>query len=488
MGTLFAYSLGISLPIIVMFAIYKLLLSRMTFHRFNRMVVLSIYATAMLVIPLLQWFAAQWGANNNGENATIGNIAAPLISIMEKPSEMSLTALVLGIYIVISLLMVIKTLISYSRVALLIKTSEKVTHDSFTIVFHRKMGIVPFSWGRWIFMSRKDYEEHGEYIVAHELSHLKARHWVDLLVAEVVIAINWFNPVVWFMRAELQDLHEYEADEAVLNNGTVNKEDYQLFLIKKTVGARFAAIANSLNHSSLKKRITMMLSKKSRSKARMRVLALVPAAALALVFVNNPVVASTLSTVSSTEITEALPDKDSKKLALTAAEKMPKYPGGERELMNYIARNINYPQSAIDNKIEGRVVVSFVISETGKVTDPQVMRSVEASLDAEAVRVVSTLPDFIPGEMNGKKVAVHYVIPVTFALSGDDSNDKNVVTIPSGDKKQSPLYVVDGEITQDISSISPNSIESMTVLKNAEATARYGERGANGVVLITTKK
>lgn len=232
----------------------------------------------------------------------------------------------------------------------------------------------------------------------------------------------------------------------------------------------------------------MMLSKKSRSKARMRVLALVPAAALALVFVNNPVVASTLSTVSSTEITEALPDKDSKKLALTAAEKMPKYPGGERELMNYIARNINYPQSAIDNKIEGRVVVSFVISETGKVTDPQVMRSVEASLDAEAVRVVSTLPDFIPGEMNGKKVAVHYVIPVTFALSGDDSNDKNVVTIPSGDKKQSPLYVVDGEITQDISSISPNSIESMTVLKNAEATARYGERGANGVVLITTKK
>ena len=131
---------------------------------------------------------------------------------------MSLTALVLGIYIVISLLMVIKTLISYSRVALLIKTSEKVTHDSFTIVFHRKMGIVPFSWGRWIFMSRKDYEEHGEYIVAHELSHLKARHWVDLLVAEVVIAINWFNPAVWFMRTELQDLHEYEADEAVLNN------------------------------------------------------------------------------------------------------------------------------------------------------------------------------------------------------------------------------------------------------------------------------
>ena len=139
MGTLFAYSLGISLPIIVMFAIYKLLLSRMTFHRFNRMVVLSIYATAMLVIPLLQWFMAQWGANNNGENATIGNIAAPLISIMEKPSEMSLMALVLGIYIVISLLMVIKMLISYSRVALLIKTSEKVTHDSFTIVFHRKM-------------------------------------------------------------------------------------------------------------------------------------------------------------------------------------------------------------------------------------------------------------------------------------------------------------------------------------------------------------
>lgn len=231
----------------------------------------------------------------------------------------------------------------------------------------------------------------------------------------------------------------------------------------------------------------MMLSKKSRSKSRMRVLALVPAAALALVFVNNPVVASTLSTVSSTDMATIIPDKDSEKSPLNIAEKMPQFPGGMSELMKYISQNIHYPQSAIDNSIEGRVVVHFVISETGKVSDPHVIRGVEASLDAEAVRVISTLPDFIPGEIGGKKVAVRYALPVTFKLNQNVPNDNNAAKIPSAGEKSAPLYVVDGKVSEGgIPSISPNDIKSMEILKNKEATSRYGERGANGVIIIST--
>lgn len=418
MGSLFAYSLGISLPVIVMFAMYKWLLSRKTFHRFNRIVLLSIYLVAMAIIPL-----AQIVLSHDGTVAIEGgNVVTAFIEDAGavETSDVSLLSILLDIYIAGVVLMIVKLTVALMRIMLLVKRSEKINDCNCSIVLHNHNGFVPFSWGRWIFMSHADYADCGRFVIAHERSHLAAGHWVDLLIAEAVIIINWFNPVVWLMRVELQDLHEYEADENVLNTNAVNNEEYQLFLIKKTVGARFAAIANSLNHSSLKKRITMMLSKKSSGKARMRAFALVPAAALALVFVNNQVVASTLSSVASTQAVVALPDKDSKKTPLKVSEKMPQFPDGDAALLRFIAENIKYPQSAKDKKVEGRVIVKFVVEATGKVSNPKVMRNIEESLDAEALRVISSLPDFIPGEMNGQPVAVEYILPVSFQLSQPD--------------------------------------------------------------------
>ncbi len=155
----------------------------------------------------------------------------------------------------------------------------------------------------------------------------------------------------------------------------------------------------------------MMLSKKSRSAARMRALALVPATALALIFVNNPVEASTLAP-AQTE-TAASPDKGSEKTVYNSAEVMPKFPGGNVELMKFIAANIKYPK---DYKgAGGRVIVKFTVSETGKVTDAEIMRGQDDLLNAEALRVVGILPDFTPGQIGGKNVAVEYVIPISFA-------------------------------------------------------------------------
>ncbi len=102
----------------------------------------------------------------------------------------------------------------------------------------------------------------------------------------------------------------------------------------------------------------------------------------------------------------------------TAVEQMPQFPGGDAELMKYIQKNLKYPPVAMENNIQGRVVVQFVVTKTGKIGEVKVARSKDPDLDKEAVRVVKTLPDFIPGKMNGQAVAVWYTLPIAFKLQG----------------------------------------------------------------------
>ena len=102
----------------------------------------------------------------------------------------------------------------------------------------------------------------------------------------------------------------------------------------------------------------------------------------------------------------------------TAVEQMPQFPGGEAELMKYIQKNLKYPPVAMENNIQGRVVVQFVVTKTGQIGEVKVARGRDPDLDKEAVRVVKSLPDFIPGKMNGQSVNVWYTLPITFKLQG----------------------------------------------------------------------
>ena len=139
-----------------------------------------------------------------------------------------------------------------------------------TLIVHN-CDIAPFSWMGYIVISRKDLEENGREILIHELAHIHNRHSWDLLVADVCIFFQWFNPASWLLKQELQNIHEFEADETVIKEG-VDAKQYQLLLIKKAVGTRLYSMANSFNHSKLKKRITMMLKEKSSPWARLKYL------------------------------------------------------------------------------------------------------------------------------------------------------------------------------------------------------------------------
>lgn len=204
----------------------------------------------------------------------------------------------------------------------------------------------------------------------------------------------------------------------------------------------------------------------------------------------------------------------------SVVEQMPEYPGGMRAGLEFMARNLRYPAKAQEAGKQGRVIVQFVVRKDGSLSDFKVLRPVDPWLDAEAIRVISTMPKWKPGMQDGKPVSVKFTLPVTFMLEGTNNkpkaSDNDVVVVgygvtPAPQKSEVPAAIVqmfqngkDGQgkeealpmvlidkteaSTETMNKLDPQCIESITVLKDADATAIYGEKGKNGVILITTKK
>ena len=166
----------------------------------------------------------------------------------------------------------------------------------------------------------------------------------------------------------------------------------------------------------------MMTINKSSQWKRLWALAAVPVVALALLAFANPktVAATTANPTSQAQVAVVKSETEPTKKVYRSVEQMPRFPGGEAALMRYLSDNIKYPANAAKNNIEGRVILQFVIDENGEIGEVKVVRSVDEELDAEAVRVIKSLPKFEPGRENGEAVAVWYTVPVIFKLQGDD--------------------------------------------------------------------
>ena len=258
--------------------------------------------------------------------------------------------------------------------------------------------VLPFSWMNHIVISEKDYEENGENILLHEQAHIACKHSWDVVWLSLVEVLQWFNPFVWMLSKEMQDLHEYEADLCVLRKG-IDARDYQLLIIKKAVGSSFYTFANSFNHSSLKKRITMMIKEKSNPWARLKYLYILPIAAICMIACTQ----SAKSTASDYITYEAVEEK-------------PEYPGGMGELGKLLSSNLKYPLKSFENGVQGEVLVQFVVDKEGNVEEVTVFKGVDPYLDAEALRVIKMMPKWKPGKHEGKEVNVKCTIPVGFRL------------------------------------------------------------------------
>ena len=316
-GIFLAYSLLASTLLIVIWAVYKCVLANTGCFRFNRILLLSCITLAFVFpIFILNSF---WVADIMENNIEIAFNPVEIAYIANTVSE-QITPIwdyIVTLFLIGVIVMILYFLVSLVRLALFILKGEHIKQDDCRIILHRHNSVAPFAWCGYVMMPRRDWYEFGQMIVCHEKAHIECRHWIDLLFMQAAIIITWYCPAIWLLRNELHTLHEYEADSRVLASG-VKREEYQMFLIKKTVGARFATLSNCLNHSSLKKRITMMMKRKTPGWKRLYILIAFPLAAGAVFVFAQPKVDATLQTVVAGQATAC--DSSSLDISLSAAD------------------------------------------------------------------------------------------------------------------------------------------------------------------------
>ncbi len=523
MGTFLVYILKSAACLAVFYLFYKLLMSRDTFHRFNRFALLGLLVLSSL-LPLVE-VSVNRPAPVHETMLTLEQLL--LLAdvqaegeIVSQPTTALWVRVALMVYLVGIVFFAIRNLWSLGRLAVLLRRGrlEQLADwlpgraENVRLVVHNH-DIAPFSWMRYIVLSRKDLEENGREILIHELAHIRNHHSWDLLLADLCIFVQWFNPAAWLLKQELQTIHEYEADDTVLREG-VDAKKYQMLLIKKAVGTRLYSMANSFNHSSLKKRITMMLKEKSNPWARVKYLYVLPLAALAVSAFARPEVSAVADELSSAKVNDLVASMKTNQVETASVavkdtlmpdepvfevvEQMPEFPdGGMAGLMEYFKKNLRYPEEAKKAGTQGRVVVQFLINKNGAISDANVLRSVDRLLDAEAVRLVRSMPKWKPGMQKGKAVTVKYTVPVLFSLDELDEKvrQKNLTLIMTGTSAADyadVLILVDGqEVTSEIlQALNPERIQSISVLKEpSDIIAKYTtDKSKKSVMLVTLKK
>ncbi len=485
MGTWLIFMLKSVLSLTTLFLFYKVLLSKETFHTLNRYVLLGILAVSALlplceiptteIRPIQVAFhtlevvvSADSPIKDKTSKETLSSVTAVgnEESMNEVGSESRLSiSLFLKVCFALYLLgaAVRMSIVAHSFLILrkTIQAARKVKYGKYTIAILPGK-VAPYSWWKYIVLSQEDYNGKNGEILAHEMAHLNRHHSNDVMLCELFTIFQWFNPATYLLKQELQSIHEYEADSAVISNG-YNPTQYQLLLIKEAVGSSSYTLANSLNHSSLKKRITMMLRKRSNRWAQMKAFGFLPLAALLLSAFARPEVSANTDVLTTDKSTENVSNKeagllnfsdiatanavndsvslnskdDGKTVPYAMMDNPPVFPGGEAKLLEWVGKTILYPKGAKLRGEKGRVTVSYIIGKDGKVVNGKVERGVSPELDAEALRVISLMPDWTPGTQKGVPVRVKYILPITFRLSGGGGkiSDKYEVNYRNNDKE-----------------------------------------------------
>lgn len=544
LGMFFIYSVKVAVCLTLFYLFHKLLMSRDTFHTFNRFAILSMMLLS-LVLPLVHLSLDSEAGINRGTVALEGLVAQTVVADGGNGvgEGMTLTQVLLATYVLGVVLFVGKALLSVGSLLRLIRRARCVEVRNGIRIYTMQGDISPFSWFRYIIMSEKDWQENRREIVLHEMAHIRRCHSMDVAVCNMMIVFQWYNPAAWLLKRELQAVHEYEADEAVLSAG-VDATHYQMLLIRKAVGERLFSMANNLNHNSLKKRITMMKIKRTNPVQKAKIAFVLPLAAMTVAAFasqkvenlsdkveqeseafssvsDNPVVRAVGETtrVAAVKVQEekALEEASSLSMASDTAETksgkefpcipetFPQFPGGHIALFEYLSKNIKFPKSKENEDVKVRVVTSFTVEKDGSITDAKIVRSQGEAFDNEALRVINGMPKWIPGTQNGKAVSVKYTLPITFSTTDSDKKIKSVRTIDMYDNggkqpegkvvsrkaemfsSEDFVLVVNGKVVEALSGIKPSDIEKVDVKKDAETMKKYNVEGKLGVMFISTK-
>ena len=397
---------------VLFYLFYWAFLSKKTHFKLNRFYLVSASLLA-LIIPAIEFPIPQpdWIPVIELAPIVINGVSEPTNQVAANPT----TGWVDMIYFVGMVVSAGFFLIGLIQLLMRLRWLKVESRQGYTLVLVD--GNHPtFSFFRFLFWNKEQIQDNEDYILKHELVHIRQWHSLDLLLLRFMSILFWFNPVRFFYHRSLQLVHEYLADQEALSTKD-SREEYSRLLLSQALDSSPVLLSNHFfNRSYIKNRISMLYRKPSNRKSRLVYLMILPLLGVMAAYASYPTSAS--DPITSMEIATLAPETpgNTDDEVYKVVDKMPEYNGGMEAMIQYMIANIKYPKKAEEKNIEGRVMVQFVVDEAGKVTRVAIKQGIGHGCDEEAARVVEGMPNWIPGEHKGKKVKVQMMLPIVFKM------------------------------------------------------------------------
>ena len=508
MSAFFVYILQSAVCLAILFLFYSILLSRETFYRYNRVALLCLIPLSF-VLPLchLPLFTESESAAPVPvvilDNLSAFSYVTDDVEATAAPVPVALVAAIV-LYWAGVVFFVARYIVTIVHLLQLMSSGRRVTDDEGRQIIVLPRSIAPFSWFGRIVLSEEDYAAHSREILLHESAHIRKRHSLDLLVADLCTWLQWFNPAAWLLKRELQTVHEYEADAEVIDQG-IDARQYQLLLIKRSVGSKFYCVTNHFNHNKLNKRITMMLKKKSNRKATWKYLYVIPVALCTVTVFARPEVSERLDEIASTDLLAMLDKVDSQ--SATDQSQMVITAASNSNQTNTL--NVNIDESG-DSSQGNKLKIN--ITENGK---PASMDSALCIVDGKKVsreEIDKLSPDQIKSVtvLKGKMAVEKYGDEAkggALLISTKESDDTQPMKITlSNDGKQgsqTSYYVINGkkvpaEVIDNLSSgkfsyiingkeVSAEDMEKLNLSGQVGNISILNDNGENTIIIHSKK-
>ncbi|MBR2630903.1 MAG: energy transducer TonB [Bacteroidaceae bacterium] len=488
-----------AITLALLYSCFFIFLSKETFHRFNRIMLLGIML-ASLVVPLFQFTTEHPTVINEEfhQLQTFIEEPAPIMSpvvVEEAKPRITWVQALTWTYLAGVIVMAVITIVQAISLIRFMRGGLRHTDSRGNTVILQRGELPPFSIFRYIVMSVKDYENNCQHILTHEQEHIRLGHTYDLLLLEAMKLFQWFNPFVWFISRDLKTLHEYEADQAVINQG-IDAKSYQQLLVMKVVGNRLQPFTNNLNHGSLKKRILMMYQKPSNRWLMLKALCAIPVVALALNTFATPV------PVKSVE--EVVAELEKKEIPLFEKTEKSAVPIVAESSVSLVEEKVAPVAAADEEGFEnGNAFAIYpVVDQYGRVTGLS-----HGGEPAEQMKSFLCTKDyvFINGRQATEEELKNYkyfnigsfnLLKTAEGTKEYDYKDKKGVIV----LRLNPVIAVNRNIVSvsldkdtidektlaKALAISEEEIEALNVYQGAPATELYGPYGINGVIEVKT--
>ncbi len=412
-----------SIILIVFYAGYWFLLRKTTHFKLNRFYLLSGLFLS-LSLPFMHFSIP--GEYPAEVFITLDSIEVGAVYTQADAQMFDYAEILKYIYLSLALFFAFRLIFQFYLLFRLYLSSEKEKIDE-KIVLKTDKNNAAFSFFNLVFINDKDRSSDEFYaIFRHESVHVSQKHSVDILFAEVLVIVLWFNPFAWLYLKSIKANHEFLADDGVVRYG-FSANRYLEILFEQSTGLHLS-LANNFNQSLTFKRLNMMKKIRSNKLTQLKVLITLPVIIAMVIFVScskelldvRAEKSKEVKQFDTQDVNEDENNVDGE--VFYVVEEMPQFPGGELGLRKFIAMNVKYPQEARENNVQGKIYVRFIVTKTGDVDSVTVVRGVDPVLDDEAVRVIKTLPKWTPGKQKGVPVNVYYTVPINFVLQSEENN------------------------------------------------------------------